>query len=143
MSEKLHIISNPKVTSVFNNYPTHIKKEMLYLRNLVLTTASEIEGLKKLEETLKWGEPSYVTKYGSTLRMDWKPKNPRQYALYFQCSSSLVSTFRIIYKNEFKFEGSRAIIFKLTDTVPVKQLKHCIVLTLTYHKVKHLPLLGA
>jgi hypothetical protein len=143
MSEKLHIISNPKVTGVFDSYPKYVKKKMLYLRDLVLATASEIEDLEKLEETLKWGEPSYVTKHGSTLRMDWKPKNPKHYAIYFQCSSRLVSTFKIIYKNEFKFEGNRAIVFKLTDAVPVKQLKHCIILTLTYHKVKHLPLLGA
>jgi hypothetical protein len=139
----MQIVSNPKVEEIFNNYPKNAKKQMLHLRKLVLDTASEIEGLEKLEETLKWGEPSYVTKHGSTLRMDWKAKNPNQYAIYFQCTSSLVSTFKIIYKNTFKFEGKRAILFQLNDKIPEAELKHCISLALTYHKIKHLPLLGA
>ena len=59
---------------------------------------------EKLEETLKWGEPSYLTKYGSTVRMDWKEKNPEQFAVYFKCTSALVPTFKTIYKDKFKFE---------------------------------------
>ncbi|MFT5337424.1 MAG: hypothetical protein ACI9YL_001426 [Luteibaculaceae bacterium] len=39
------------------------------LRQLIRATVPEIEGVNSLEETLKWGEPSYLTKYGSTLRM--------------------------------------------------------------------------
>ncbi|WP_308990882.1 DUF1801 domain-containing protein [Mariniflexile litorale] len=143
MSENLEIISNPKVASVFNKYPTHVKKYMLHLRELVLETASKIDGLEKLEETLKWGEPSYITKHGSTVRMDWKEKKPDEYALYFQCTSRLVSTYKIIYKNEFQFEGNRAIVFKLKNKIPETELKHCLLLALTYHQRKHLPLLGA
>jgi len=143
MSDNFKLISDSKVVVIFNKYPKHVKKQMLHLRKLVLETASEIEGLEKLEETLKWGEPSYITKHGSTIRMDWKEKNPEQCAVYFQCTSRLVTTFKTIYKNEFTFEGSRAIIFKLSDDIPVSELKHCFALALTYHKVKHLPLLGA
>ncbi|MFI1770908.1 DUF1801 domain-containing protein [Thalassobellus citreus] len=143
MSDNLELISNPKVATVFNKYPKQVKKQMLYLRNLVLETASKIEGLDKLEETLKWGEPSYIAKHGSTIRMDWKEKNPEQYALYFQCTSRLVSTYKTIYKNDFKFEGNRAIIFRLDDKIPEKELKHCLLLALTYYKRKHLPLMGA
>lgn len=142
-SKKIKIISNPKVETVFKNYPKTVKKQMQHLRALVLEVASEIYGLEKLEETLKWGEPSYLTKHGSTLRMDWKVKTPNQYAMYFQCTSRLVSTFKTIYKNKLNFEGNRAIIFKLNDNLPETEIKHCILLTLTYHKRKHLPLIGA
>lgn len=51
-------IENPDVAKVFNNYPESIRKKLLYLRQLILDTASETEGVSKLEETLKWGEPS-------------------------------------------------------------------------------------
>jgi len=138
----MELTSNPKVKDVFDNYPLTAKKQLLHLRELVLRTASEIEGLEKLEETLKWGEPSYLTKYGSTVRMDWKEKNPKQYAIYFKCTSSLIQTFKTVYKDKFKFEGKRAIIFQVNDKIPETELKHCISLALTYHKVKHLPLLG-
>ena len=139
----MELTTDSRVNEVFKNYPKAVKSKMLHLRDLVLSTASETDGVEKLEETLKWGEPSYVTKSGSTLRMDWKEKNPEQYAVYFKCTSKLVPTFKTIYRDTFNFEGNRAIVFKLRDTIPKAQLKHCIALALTYHKVKHMPLLGA
>ncbi len=135
--------SDPKVKEVFENYPRSVQSRLLFLRDLVLSVASEIEGLQELEETLKWGEPSYLAKFGSTVRMDWKAKNPEQYALYFKCTSSLVPTFKTVYGDLFKFEGDRAIVFKLDDKIPETELRHCIFLALRYHKIKHLPLLGA
>lgn len=139
----MQITSERKVREVFDNYPENVQKKMHYLRDLVFAAALEIDGLKKLEETLKWGEPSYLTKFGSTVRMDWKEKKPDQIAIYFKCTSKLVPTFKTIYNNKFNFEGNRAIVFKLDEKMPVEELKHCITLALTYHKVKHLPLLGA
>ena len=139
----MELISDLKVKEVFDQYPKTVKTQLLNLRNLVLNTASEIDGIDQLEETLKWGEPSYLTKHGSTVRMDWKNKNPNQFAIYFKCTSKLVATFKTIYGDKFKFEGNRAIVFQLKDKVPEKELKHCISLALTYHKVKNLPLLGA
>lgn len=140
MSLELH--SNPEVEKVFKNYPKLVQKQMYALRELVLETAKEIEEITKLEETLKWGEPSYITKTGSTLRMDWKAKTPNQYALYFKCTSRLVETFKLHFKNTFTYEGKRAIVFNLEDEIPKEALKHCIKATLMYHKVKHLPTLG-
>lgn len=139
----MQLTSDPQVNEVFQKYPKLVKERMDHLRTLVLASAEEIEGLEKLEETLKWGEPSYLTKHGSTVRMDWKEKNPDQYAIYFKCTSKLVPTFKAIYGDIFTFEGNRAIVFKLNDQVPDKELKHCISMALTYHKIKHLPLLGA
>lgn len=136
------LTSNPKVKTVFDNYPKEVKQQMQKLRELVLKTANEIEGLDKLEETLKWGEPSYLTKHGSTLRMDWKEKKPNQFAMYFKCTSKLVPTFKAVFGNKFKYEDNRAIIFELKDKVPEKELKQCIKMTLTYHKVKNMDLLG-
>ena len=138
----MELTSNPKFKTVFDNYPHKVKKQMQKLRELVLKTANEIEGLDKLEETLKWGEPSYLTKHGSTLRMDWKEKKPNQFAMYFKCTSKLVPTFKAVFGNKFKYEDNRAIIFELKDKVPEEELKQCIRMTLTYHKVKHLELLG-
>ncbi|CAM3328560.1 DUF1801 domain-containing protein [Zobellia roscoffensis] len=140
--EDLKLKINPDVASVFNTYPDSVRPQMLALRKLVLETAQEIEGINQLEETLKWGEPSYLTKIGSTLRMDWKAKSPDQYALYFKCTSRLVETFKIVFKNTFQFEGKRAIVFKLDSKLPKEELVYCIKAALTYHKVKHLPTLG-
>lgn len=136
------IIKNPKVAEVFNNYPDHVRPKMMHLRQLILDTAAETDEFKKLEETLSWGEPSYKTKTGSTIRMDWKKKQPDQYAMYFTCTTSLVDTFRKLYRNKLTFEENRAIVFDLSEEVPDLEVKHCISLALTYHNIKHLPMLG-
>lgn len=138
----LQIKSDTKVELVFNNYPDSVRNKMLVLRKLVIETAEEIDEITVLEETLKWGEPSYLTKIGSTIRMDWKSKSPNQYALYFKCTSRLVETFKVLFKNNFNFEGKRAIVFNLEDSIPTEELKSCIKAALTYHKVKHMPTLG-
>ena len=136
-------IANPEVARVFDGYPEPMRKKMLRLRQIVLDTAAETEGVNALEETLKWGEPSYLAKGGSTIRMDWKARVPDQYAMYFNCNTSLIATFKDVYGDVFTFERNRAIIFGETDELPVTELKHCISLALTYHRVKHLPSLGA
>ena len=119
-----------------------MREKLMFLRKLVIETAEETDGVKSLEETLKWGEPSYLTKGGSTIRMDWKKSKPDQYAMYFNCKTKLVDTFKERYKDEFKYEGNRAIVFHKNDTIPINELKHCILLSLTYHSRKNLPMLG-
>ena len=136
-------IENPNVAQVFDGYPEAMRKKMLQLRQIVPDTAAETEGVAAVEETLKWGEPSFLTKGGSTIRMDWKAKSPHQYALYFNCNTSLVDTFNALYESVFTFAGNRAIVFRETDELPVDALKHCVTLALRYHRLKHLPLLGA
>lgn len=140
--KSLKIKSNPEVEMVFNNYPIHVRKKILKLRKLVIEAANEIESLTDLEETLKWGEPSYLTKKGSTIRMDWKKKEPDQYAIYFKCTSKLVPTFKKVFRDTFTFEGNRAIVFQLNEAIPEAELKKCITVALTYHKIKQLPQLG-
>jgi len=135
-------IKNPKVAEVFKNYPKHVRQKLMLLRQLVLDTASECKVAGMLEETLKWGEPSYLVKSGSTIRMDWKSSTPDQYAMYFHCKTKLVDTFKELYGDILKFEGNRAIVFHQNDEIPIDEVKHCILLSLTYHDRKHLPMLG-
>lgn len=139
---KLDVKTDPRVEAIFANYPDFVRDKLQFLRALVIETAKETEGVEKLEETLKWGEPSFVTKNGSTLRMDWKEKTPDQYAMYFQCTSRLVDTFRLVFDQKFQYEGNRAIVFQLNQKIPESELKECIKASLTYHKVKELVTLG-
>ncbi len=139
----MNFIENPKVAEILADYPKVIQEKLKILRQLIINTALEIEGINTLEETLKWGEPSYVTKTGSTIRINQIKSSPDQFAMYFTCSTRLVDTFRVIYRDAFTFEGNRALIFDINKKIPVIPLKHCITLALTYHNVKHLPLLGA
>lgn len=138
--------NNENVRRVFASFPAEVQQKLLFLRELIFTTAEEDQSIGLLEESLKWGEPAYLTshsKSGSTLRIGWKQSNPEQYALFFNCKTRLVETFREIYPDTFKFEKNRAILFQLTDDIPVEALRHCIILSLTYHRRKKLHLLGS
>lgn len=138
----LKVNTDPKVEVVFANYPDFVRNKMQRLRELVIETAEEIEDVVILDETLKWGEPSFITKTGSTLRIDWKEKTPDQYAMYFHCTSRLIDTFRLVFDHRFQYEGKRAIVFQLNQKIPEIELKQCIKASLRYHKVKNLITLG-
>lgn len=138
----MEFVKSEKVSKLLENYPRTAQAKLNQLRKLIVATAEETEGVDKLVESTKWGEPSYLTKTGTTIRMDWKAKTPDTYYLYFICSTQLVNTFRIIFGDEMEFEGDRAIVLDLKEPMPSIALKRCITLALTYQKVKHLPLLG-
>lgn len=133
---------NKAVERKFHTYPPAVKKKLEKIRKLILEVA-QASNFDDVEETLKWGEPSYLVKGGSTVRFDWKPKKPDQYAIYFNCKTKLVDTFRVIYGDLFEFESNRAIVFGINSPLHEKALKHCIELSFKYHRLKKLPLLGA
>ena len=127
------------VAKVFEAYPQNIRDKLIMLRELIFQTAATTEGVGELEETLKWGEPAYVTsqsKTGSTFRIGWKKSAPAQYAMYFHCQTKLVETFRRLFPDDFKFAGKRAIVFSESDVVPLDSLAFCIAAALTYHRNK-------
>ncbi|VAW38527.1 hypothetical protein MNBD_GAMMA01-1545 [hydrothermal vent metagenome] len=135
-------IEDAEVQVKFDSYPEKVRKKILFIRNLIYEIAKENEAIGAIEESLKWGEPSYSSKLGSSVRIDWKRSKPSQYCVFFHCKTKLVDTFKEIYGDIFDFEGNRAIILNLGDVVPKDELKHCIALSLNYHRIKNLPLLG-
>jgi hypothetical protein len=131
--------TDPAVDAVFAAYPKPLKTKLLALRRLIFDTASKTEGVGALEETLKWGQPSYLTtstKSGSTIRLDRVKASADRYALYFHCQTDLVATFREMYPKQLTYAGNRAIIFNADDDIPEAALRHCVGLALTYHLSK-------
>ena len=127
--------SDPAVEAVFDAYPKPVKGKLLALRRLILDTAKATKGVGLVEETLKWGQPSYLTpetRSGSTVRIDQVKPEPGQYAVYFHCQTNLVETFRELYP-ELRYGGNRCILLKAEDKLPEAELRHCVALALTYH----------
>jgi hypothetical protein len=128
--------SDPAVDAVFNAYPTPLKAKLKALRRLILATARTTKGVGALQETLKWGQPSYLTpetKSGSTIRIDQVKSAAGQYAVYFHCQTDLVDTFRELYPAKLRFGGNRCILLDAKDELPRAELRHCVALALTYH----------
>lgn len=127
---------SPAVKLAFDGLPPPLRERLLELRQLIFDTAASTPGVGELEETLKWGEPAYLTsksKSGSTVRINWKKSRPSQYAMLFNCHTTLIETFRTLFPDDFSFEGNRAILFDKAGTVPIDALSFCIAAALTYH----------
>lgn len=133
------IFSDPAVGAVFDSYPGPIRAKLFALRCLIFETAKNTAGVGRLEETLKWGQPSYLTaetKSGSTIRIDQVKSAANQYAVYFHCQTDLVATFRERYASELNLVGNRSIVLNAADKIPKPELRHCLALALTYHLSK-------
>ena len=123
------------VEAVFSTYPAPVKARLLALRRLIFDTADTTDGVGALEETLKWGQPSYLTpesKSGSTIRIDQVKAEAGRYAVYFHCQTDLVETFRELYP-ELRYGGNRSILLDAGEKLPEAALRHCVALALTYH----------
>jgi hypothetical protein len=86
----------PAVDAVFDACPKPVKTKLLALRRLIFDTAKATKGVGTVEETLKWGQPSYLTPEtgsGSTIRIDRVKSADNQVAVFFHCQTDLVETF--------------------------------------------------
>lgn len=127
---------NKAVADVFSYYPETVNKKLLTLRTLIFEVAAEIKEVGELEETLKWGEPSYLTSEtgaGSTIRIHWQVSRPDEYTMYFNCKTTLIAAFKERYPDSFQYGGNRSIIFNMNDNINGEDLKDCIAMALTYH----------
>ena len=134
--------SSPAIAAAFNQHPKAIRARLLALRRLIFETAADIDGVGPLEETLKWKQPSYLTTAsgsGSTIRID-RIGDTDDCALYFNCQTNLVETFRSLYQHDFSYGGNRSIHLVSAGDLPEPALRHCIGLALTYHRNKRKPL---
>ena len=124
------------------NYPPDIREKFLIIRSTIIEVAAGHEDIGTVSEDLKWNEPSFISRNGSTIRMDWKAQDPKALYLYFHCKTRLIDTFKQLYPQNFHYIGNRAIRLEQIPEPTLKPLKHCIYMALLYHRLKHLPMLG-
>ncbi|WP_193172223.1 DUF1801 domain-containing protein [Nisaea nitritireducens] len=125
---------NPAVAAAYESFPPREREGLLALRDLIFETAAETPGVGPLEETLKWGQPAYLTpktRSGSTIRLGL----PKQggFALYTHCQTTLIPDFRSLFPDDFRYEGNRAVHFREGTALPLDPLRLLIRSALTYH----------
>ena len=123
--------------AAFDNFPTRMGTALLAVRGLIFNEAARQQDIGPLEETLKWGQPSYATqvsKSGTPMRLGLIKSPHRISALFFHCQTSLVADFRELFPNILKFSGNRAIVIDPDRPLPEAELRHCIALALIYHR---------
>lgn len=127
------------VAAVFEGLPPPVRRRLLEVRALIFRVASENPEIGPLSETLKWGEPAYLTeatRSGTTVRLGRVGGSEDQCAVLVNCRTSLIDEFRSCFPDEFRFAGSRALLLDTEAALPVEPLAACLYRALTYHRRK-------
>ena len=128
--------ADARVAQRFADYGDDVRSQLTAVREPIFEVAAETEAVGPLLETLKWNQPAYLPKtprIGTTVRIDAVKGQPGSAAVYVHCQTSLIDTFRHLYRDRFQFEGNRAVIVSGHSQPQRAALKHCIALALTYH----------
>lgn len=124
------------VQAVLDRYPPELREKLAALRAVILDVARE-ENAGPIEETLKWGQPAYLTTTGAgtTIRIDRDETHGGALALYVSCQSSLVGEWRQRFP-DMMFGGGRSLHLPLDADLADARLRMCIAEALTYHRRK-------
>ncbi len=124
------------VAEAFARFSPTVRTHLLDIRRLILATAASLPDVGALTETLKWGEPAYLTAgSGSTIRLGVpKSAGAEECAVLFNCRTTLVAEFRDRFPDTFTFQGNRAVMVRTDAPLPEDALATCIAEALTYKR---------
>jgi hypothetical protein len=123
------------VAHAFDAFPAGVRQRLLQVRGLIFETAARTDGVGPLAETLKWGEPAYLTEAtgsGTTIRLGRLRSSDETCAVLFNCRTTLVETFREQFSGVFAYEKNRAILLRTSGALPKAPLAICLAMALTY-----------
>lgn len=122
-----------EVAAAFARFPPKARRRLMIVRARIFALARET-GTGPLTETLKWGEPAYLTettRSGTTIRLGLSGDEP---AIFLNCQTTLVEGFRRDFPDAFGYLGNRALLPRAAADHPALAL--CLCRALTYHRDK-------
>lgn len=128
-------ITDPGVRAAFEAFPETYQQPLRDLRQLILETAEDDPRVGTLQETLKWGQPSWLParpRIGTTIRLG-TDRQGTHLALFFHCQTSVIRDFRSGPGKDMRFDGNRAILLDPDNPLPHDLLRLPIRHALTYH----------
>lgn len=122
--------ASPEVAEKFDAAPALARAGMLALRRLILGCAVEMPEVGQVEEALRWGQPAYLARRGSTLRIG---ETAEGFALYAHCRTSIISDFAEAFPGMDRIEGTRAVHFRAAEEVDPDRHGQLVRHALGYH----------
>ena len=116
--------------SFADSHQPHLRK----LRELILDEAARLDLPGGVEETLKWGEPSYLpgkARVGTAIRLGSFDKE--HVALYVNCQTTLVERYRALFGDRLSYSKNRAVRFGISEPLPQEAVRVCARMALHYH----------
>ena len=120
-----------RVAACFAAHPAPVRARLLELRALLHDVAEELD-VGPVEETLRWGEPTYLAPRGTMVRLDCKDPTSAQCQLLVHCQTDLVATFRTRHPGTLPTQGTRALLLDTHAPLPTAALRDFLGLALTY-----------
>ena len=130
----MHPFQSPKVQSAYDAFDDAQRDIALMLRDLIFAVAADTPQAGVVEETLKWGQPSYLTprtKSGSTLRIGTTKAGDT--GIYAHCGTTIISDYVATFPGDDRIDGNRGVLFASKDEINTDRLRHLIRHALTYH----------
>lgn len=127
--------SSTTIGDAFSGFPEAHRQKLLRIRAIIFEISSSDDSIGPVEESLKWGQPSYatpLTKSGSPIRLGLtKSGDP---VIFAHCQTTIITDFAALNGQDFIIEGNRAVhIGPLETAVQIQALRHLIATALTYH----------
>ncbi len=121
-----------EVAAAFEAFDPGPRRRLLELRALIFNVA-EHEDVGPLRETLKWGEPAYLTRprRGTTIRLG--SKAPDHAAMYVHCQSDVIPQLAPRHP-QLDWVGTRELSLPVAGRLPEVAVREFIALALTYHR---------
>jgi hypothetical protein len=127
-------IINANVQAAINAIPVPARETAMVLRDLIFDEAAQNPSVGILTETLKWGQPAYLTaatKSGTPLRIG-TPKSGGC-AIYAHCATNVIRSYADAFPGMDVIEGNRAVHFATVDDIEPDRIRLLIRHALTYH----------
>ncbi|WP_291378768.1 DUF1801 domain-containing protein [Demequina sp.] len=120
------------VAAAIADYPDAHRDTLLALRALVYEVAQRTEGVGPVEETVRWGQPAYVTRTGTTIRLAAARGDDDAVGVYTSCQTPLVADFATEHGDRFAYDGVRGIHVAAGEPLRTRELADFLESALTY-----------
>lgn len=123
----------PDIGQIVSGYQPPVRQGVLRLRELIFQVAEGIPQAQPLKETLRWGQPAYLTpaRVGSTLRLG--PHKDATFALFAHCQTTIIASYAQAFAGWDRIDGNRAVLFDSLGQIEPERLSHLIRHALAYH----------
>lgn len=125
-----------QINAAYDRFDDLVRKRLFEIRHLIFDIAGDHDEIGPVTETLKWGEPSYLTeksKSGTTVRLSNVKDYPDHCGIYVHCQTRLIGEFRDSFGDELEFSGNRAVLIDVNKPLNETLIKMFLHKALTYH----------
>ena len=124
--------ASPAARDAYAAFPQPARETLMALRAMIYEI-SETLPVGRIEESTKWGQPSYATpdtKLATPIRLGLsKAGDP---AIFTHCQTTVMSDFRALAPANMAFDGNRAVHLPIDKSPNLDELAPLIRAALTY-----------